>query len=144
MGSICCHKPSLPQEQGLGFSPLPPTLQPTRCSALKIIIKSWGVGGGGEKEACHNEVKLLPMQELEAARTLLSTMNVSHFHTPPAGSQLCGTFGFKCTIVISATSEAEHPSFFFCFSSSHLPKSKLHWVSTYTWGHRARDQKMHS
>ena len=101
------------------------------------------MGGGGEKEACHNEVKLLPMQELEAARTLLSTMNASHFHTPPAGSQLCGTFGFKCTTtVISATSETEHPSFFFfCFPSSHLPKSKLHWVSAYTRGHRARDQK---
>lgn len=75
------------------------------------------MGGGGEKEACHNEVKLLPMQELEAARTLLSTMNASHFHTPPAGSQLCGTFGFKCTTtVISATSETEHPSFSFSAS----------------------------
>lgn len=118
MGSICCHKPPLLQEQGLGFFPLlSPTLQPTRCSALKIIVKS-GAGRGGcgavRRKRVTNEVKLLPVQELEAARTLLSTMDVSHFHSPPAGSQLHGTFCFKCTTtVIFATSRRQSTPVFF-------------------------------
>ena len=43
-------------------------------------------------------------------------MDVSHFHSPAAGSQLHGTFCFKCTTtVISATSRRQSTRFFSAF-----------------------------
>ena len=101
------------KQQGLGFFPLSPTLKPTRCSALKIIIKS-RVGGGdvGQWEGNVSRMKWNCFHCRNWKLLELSTMNVSHFHSPLAGSQLHGTFCFKCTTVISATSRRQSTRFF--------------------------------